>query len=333
MKYNRHDFRQKNNILPKNIPMKKAWLLLIPFFFMNCQQEKKTSPTDKLSHQYLTVLGTAQDAGYPQINCNKSCCQPYHEGKVAKKLISCLGLIDLKAKKKWLFDATPDITQQIQNLSNHLETTNVIDGVFLTHAHIGHYTGLMFFGREAMGATKVPVYTMPKMKSYLETNGPWSQLVALKNIDLKKMVHNTAVDLTNGLKITPFLVPHRDEFSETVGYKIEGKQKSALFIPDINKWHLWEKNIVEEVKKVDYAFLDATFFKEGEIPRPMSEVPHPFIVETVKLFENEDKATKNKVIFIHFNHSNPALQNSNKLKSDLEKQGFQFAEEGMRVGL
>lgn len=315
--------------------MKKVWLLLLPVLFISCSEDvsKRSHKNTTESKQYITVLGTAQDAGYPQINCNKSCCQPYHDGKVEKKLISCLGLIDLEAKKKWLFDATPDIAQQIQNLSNQLETTKVIDGVFLTHAHIGHYTGLMYFGREAMGAKQVPVYTMPKMKSYLETNGPWSQLVSLENINLKELNDNTTVDLTNGLKVTPFLVPHRDEFSETVGYKIEGKNKSALFIPDINKWHLWEKSIVEEVKKVDYAFLDATFFKNGEIPRPMSEVPHPFIMETAKLFESSAKATKNKVIFIHFNHSNPALQNSNQLKDSLRNEGFRFAKEGMQIGL
>ncbi|WP_046757048.1 MBL fold metallo-hydrolase [Kordia jejudonensis] len=313
--------------------MKKACLLLLPILFMSCPKEQLQQSVSEAKGQYITVLGTAQDAGYPQINCNKSCCKPYHDGKVAKKMISCLGLIDLEAKKKWLFDATPDIAQQIQNLSNELETTSVIDDVFLTHAHIGHYTGLMFFGREAMGAKNVPVYAMPKMKTFLETNGPWSQLVSLENIVLQKLQHNTSVELTNELKITPFLVPHRDEFSETVGYKIEGKHKTALFIPDINKWQLWEKNIVEEVKKVDYAFLDATFFKNGEIPRPMSEVPHPFIVETAKLFENEDKVTKNKVIFIHFNHSNPALQDSNTLKMNLESKGFKFAKEGMRVAL
>lgn len=312
--------------------MKKIWLVLIPLIFTSCPK-KKIPPFEKLHPQYITVLGVAQDAGYPQINCKKLCCQPYHEGKVEKKLISCLGLLDLEAKKKWLFDATPDIAKQLQNLSNHLETTTVIDGVFLTHAHIGHYTGLMYFGREAMGAKQIPVYAMPKMKSYLEENGPWSQLVSLENIHLKELAHHTSVELTSGLKITPFLVPHRDEFSETVGYKIEGRNKSALFIPDINKWQLWGKNIVEEVKKVDYAFLDATFFKEGEIPRPMNEVPHPFIIETVKLFENEDFETKSKIIFIHFNHSNPALQDSNSLKDSLQTLGFQFAKEGMRFGL
>jgi pyrroloquinoline quinone biosynthesis protein B len=322
----------KNNILLKIIAMKKIWFLLLPILFTSCSKEQ--SPiTEETFPQYITVLGTAQDAGYPQINCSKSCCQVYYEGKAAKKHISCLGLVDIQAKKKWLFDATPDISKQIHNLSKQLKTSTIIDGVFLTHAHIGHYTGLMYFGREAMGATQVPVYAMPKMKNFLETNGPWSQLIALQNIQLKALRNNTSVELTNGLKITPFLVPHRDEFSETVGYKIEGEHKSALFIPDINKWELWEKDIVAEVKKVEYAFLDATFFKDGEIPRPMSEVPHPFIVETVKLFENEAREVKNKVIFIHFNHSNPALQKSNTLKDSLKAKGFQFAEEGMRFNL
>ncbi len=321
-----------HNSALKSKHMKKIWLLFLPLLFTSCPQERIPTFEDHFP-QYITVLGTAQDAGYPQINCNKACCQPYHDGKVEKKLISCLGLIDLEATKKWLFDATPDIAQQLQHLSKELETTNVIDGVFLTHAHIGHYTGLMYFGREAMGANKVPVYAMPKMNNFLQTNAPWSQLVTLENINLNELKANTAVELTNGLKITPFLVPHRDEFSETVGYKIEGKNRTALFIPDINKWQLWEKNIVAEVKKVDYAFLDATFFKDGEIPRPMSEVPHPFIVETAKLFENEDFETKNKVIFIHFNHSNPALQKNNRLKDSLKAKGFQFATEGMRFGL
>ena len=138
---------------------------------------------------------------------------------------------------------------------------------------MGHYAGLLYFGKEALGKKDIRVFSMPKMKNFLINNGPWSQLVTSQNIVFEDLKKDSIIPLSNTLKVTPFLVPHRDEFSETVGYKIEGKNKSALFIPDINKWSLWEKNIVEEVKKVDYAFLDATFFKEGEINRPMSEVP------------------------------------------------------------
>lgn len=302
----------------------------------NCKNKQKRNLENLQTKplQYVTVLGVAQDAGFPQIDCSKLCCEVYHNGEESKKLISCLGLVDLENKQKWIFDATPDFTKQVEILkSNHLDNNHVIDGVFLTHAHIGHYTGLMYLGFEAMGANEIPVYAMPKMKTFLEKNGPWSQLVSLKNIQLTGIENDSLVHLNKNLKVTPFLVPHRDEYSETVGFKIEGNHKSILFIPDINKWQIWEKDIVEEVKKVDYAFIDATFFKNGEIPRPMEDIPHPFIVETTKLFENESVKTKSKIHFIHLNHTNPALKDAHRLKDSIQNLGFNFAKEGAVFGL
>jgi pyrroloquinoline quinone biosynthesis protein B len=284
--------------------------------------------------QYITILGTAQDGGFPHIGCQKKCCDDFYKGILPKQQVVSLGLVDKESQQKFLFEATPDISTQLADLEkNHLKTNTIIDGVFMTHAHMGHYAGLLYFGKEALGKKNIPVYAMPKMKEFLSNNGPWSQLVTTQNIVFLDLQKDSIVPLSDALKVTPFLVPHRDEFSETVGYKIEGKTNSALFIPDINKWSLWEKNIVEEVKKVDYAFVDATFFKEGEINRPMSDVPHPFIEETVALFENESLATKNKVIFIHFNHTNPALQSNSKERNDLELLGFRFAKEGQRFKL
>ena len=305
-------------------------LFLVPV--LSCTSEKETVTAIR-PNQFIKVLGIAQDAGYPQIDCEKECCQAYYKGEELKKLVSCLGLIDLDSNQKWLFDATPDITQQVENLKSELISDRVLNGVFLTHAHIGHYTGLMHFGREALGGKSIPVYAMPKMKSFIQENAPWSQLVSLNNIKVEPLQNDSTIYLNKDLKVTPFLVPHRDEFSETVGYKIQGKNKSSLFIPDINKWKLWENNIVEEVKKVDYAFLDATFFKDGEIPRPMSEVPHPFIEETVSLFANQNKEVKSKVYFIHFNHSNPAILKTHHLQDSIKKMGFNFAKQGQILDL
>lgn len=306
--------------------------LILSLILLGCTSKSKSNET-KLNEQYITVLGVAQDAGFPQINCNKECCKAFYDGEESKKMISCLGLVDLKNNKKYIFDATPDFTHQVHDLNTQLDNGKVLDAVFLTHAHIGHYTGLMYLGVEAMDAKEIPVYAMPQMKTYLETNGPWGQLVSKKNIELKKLQKDSTIVLNNNLKVTPFLVPHRDEYSETVGFKIEGKQKSALFIPDINKWNLWDRNIVEEVKKVDYAFIDATFFKDGEVPRPMKDIPHPFIVETVKLFENESLETKSKIHFIHLNHTNPALKENNVLKDSIQNLGFHFAKEGTNYSL
>tara|TARA_R110001592_G_scaffold272879_3_gene539731 strand:- start:3667 stop:4617 length:951 start_codon:yes stop_codon:yes gene_type:complete len=309
------------------------YFLVISLTFICCNSKPDTNQS-KPNRQYITVLGIAQDAGYPHINCEKECCKAFYDGKESKKLIVSLGLVDLKDNKKYIFDATPDFTQQTHILkTNHLDNGHVIDGVFLTHAHIGHYTGLMYLGLEAMGAKEVPVYVMPRMKTYLETNGPWSQLVSMRNIELKAIQNDSTISLGTDLKVTPFLVPHRDEYSETVGYKIQGKSKSALFIPDINKWQLWNKDIIAEVKKVDYAFVDATFLKDGEIARPMKEIPHPFIVETTKLFENEPLETKTKIYFIHLNHTNPALKETHRLKDSIQNLGFHFAKEGVNFSL
>ena len=310
-------------------------IILLPFliFCLSCNTKPQENVVEK-PDQYITVLGIAQDAGFPHINCEKECCDLFYNGSEEKKLVSCLGLVDLLDQKKWLFDATPDMPLQLENLKvNHLDNDKIVDGVFLTHAHIGHYTGLMYFGHEAMGANNIPVYAMPVMKQYLEENGPWSQLVSYNNIDLKLLQNDSTITLNNNLKVSPFLVPHRDEYSETVGYKIEGNNKTALFIPDINKWPVWQRNIIEEVKKVDYAFLDASFFKDGELDRDMSKIPHPFTSETTTLFENESLETKSKVHFIHFNHTNPTILDSHPLKDSIQSLGFNFAKEGMIVPL
>lgn len=283
----------------------------------------------------LVVLGIAQDAGYPQLNCYRPHCMPAWEDTTLKKMAVSLGLIDSQNKKKYLFEATPDIRQQMYNLHTLAPDSRcALDGVFLTHAHMGHYTGLMHFGREAAGTKELNVFAMPKMKKFLEDNGPWSQLVKLKNIVIKDLQHQIKVPLTNNVTIKPIIVPHRDEFSETVGYNIYGPNKSVLFIPDINKWEKWDYDILTEIKKVDYALLDATFYKNGEIPnRDMSEIPHPFVEESMKLFSTLSKKDKNKIIFIHFNHTNPLIDYSSDSAKSVLSQGYRIATEGLQISL
>lgn len=240
--------------------------------------------------------------------------------------------MDKEEEKIWMFEATPDFKYQLRNLTTK-SSLSKISGIFLTHAHIGHYTGLMNLGREVMGSRGMPVYAMPRMKNYLETNGPWSQLVDLKNIKINELQADSAIQVSNKLTVTPFLVPHRGEFSETVGYRIESANTKVLFIPDIDKWYLWDRSIIEEISKVDYAFLDGTFFDAAELPgRNMAEIPHPFIEESLELFKNLPDSEKAKITFIHFNHSNPLILDSKERKY-VEYLGYKVAFEGMEIAL
>jgi pyrroloquinoline quinone biosynthesis protein B len=261
------------------------------------------------------------------MGCTKDCCNDLFLQPDKSRRVVSLGLIDPASNKKYMFEATPDFTQQAKALKHYSAgNKETPDGIFVTHAHIGHYTGLMYLGKEAMNADSVPVYAMPRMKSFLEQNGPWSQLVQHKNIVLQEMADQKEIQLTNNLKIIPFTVPHRDEFSETVGYTIIGPLKKVLFIPDIDKWEKWSTNIIDAVAKVDYAFVDATFYDGEEINnRDISTIPHPFIIESMDLFKDLPAAEKKKIYFIHFNHTNPVINKTSKQYQQVIEQGFNVA--------
>lgn len=318
--------------------MKKEYLynsilFLLLFILVSCQQSKPQKGLQP-NNPYVFVLGVAQDAGYPQVNCEKECCQRVYENPENKRLISSIAIIDPISKEEWVFDATPSLTDQLKLLNNQTQRLGDLpEGIFLTHAHIGHYTGLMYLGHEAQGATNVPVYTMPRMNEYLKGNGPWSQLVNYKNIELRILQKDSTIALNERISVTPIQVPHRDEYSETVGFLIDVNSKQVLFIPDIDKWSKWERSIVEYIQQVDIAFVDATFFKNGEINRDMSEVQHPFVEESMRLFRNLSDTDKVKVHFIHFNHTNPLLIDGGDAQKTVLENGFQFAEQGMIIEL
>ena len=311
----------------------------IVFFIVvliSCQPQTENPPAlaDEKSIKkgiQLIVLGNVQDAGSPHAGCNKRCCKNLFDKPDPDRKVVSLGIVDHENNKHYLLEATPDLPHQMEVLARQAvsRNKNVVDGLFITHAHIGHYTGLMYLGRESMNAMDVPTYVMPRMANYLQQNGPWDQLVALNNIYLKPLSQDSSILLSDRLSITPFIVPHRDEYSETVGFKINGPNLSVLFIPDIDKWEKWDRDIINEIKQVDFAFLDATFFDKEEIPnRNMDEIPHPFVVESMKLFNAESDSFKAKIYFIHLNHTNPLLDLKSSESAQVLNRGYNIARFG-----
>lgn len=290
------------------------------------------------SGPYLIVLGTAQDAGSPQVNS-----PVHHPARVnpdERRYATCLGIVDPASGKRWMIEATPDFREQAWMLSRAepAATKSIqVDGIFLTHAHIGHYTGLMFLGHESMGANGVPVFAAPRMSEFLRANGPWDQLVRYENIALQPLTPGEPVDLGAGLTVTPFLVPHRQEYSEVLGFRIDGPNRSVLFIPDIDSWDEWAEagvDLLDEVRGVDAAYLDATFYDNNEIPgRDMTTFPHPRITETMDRLESLPFEERSKVRFIHLNHTNPAQWRDTPARRAIKQRGFRVAERGERFSL
>lgn len=315
----------------------RALLLLV--ILLSCDRGRENQAphhhTPSFRGPSVLILGTVQDAGSPHIGCKKKCCADLFLNPDPARMVVSLGIVDPRSNQHWIIEATPDLPRQLKLLNDYAGVENMPPtGIFLTHAHIGHYAGLMYLGREGLNSKGVPVYALPRMKNFLEHNGPWSQLVALKNIMLTEARPEEKIQLTPDISITPFLVPHRDEFSETAGYVIEGPAKKALFIPDIDKWEKWNKSIIEQVAAVDYAFIDATFYDGDELEnRNISEIPHPFVIESMSLFSALPASERNKIHFIHFNHTNPLLNTGSETYAKVVNAGYRISTSNARFPL
>lgn len=285
---------------------------------------------------FVLVLGVAQDAGHPQAGCEKTCCAEVFSGVAPGHSASSLAIVDPASGERWILDASPDLPRQLHALQQQAPrraTAPILDGVLLTHAHMGHYMGLAHLGREVMGTDGIEVWAMPRMGSFLREHGPWSQLVELGNITLQPLTGGQAVSLNERITATPLQVPHRDEFSETVGFVIRGPGRAVLYLPDIDKWERWSTPIEEVIAQVDVAYVDGTFFEDGEIPgRSMDEIPHPFVIESMTRFASLPDSERTKVRFLHLNHTNPLLGTGPE-RGQVEAAGFHVADEGERQGL
>lgn len=307
-------------------------ILLLSVLLIGCSKSQKLEV--KSNDIYLKILGTIQDGGIPHMGCNKKCCKNYFLNQNRRMGVSSIGITNLKYDTNYLIDATPDVNFQLESLIGSANPSEKLNGIFLTHAHMGHYAGLLNFGRESLNSVNIPLYLMPKFHDFILNNGPWNQLVTLKNINLFEINADKELILDDNLSITPVQVPHRDEYSETVGFVIKGKSKKALYIPDIDKWEKWNVSIVESIKNVDYAFLDGTFYDQKEINnRDMSEIPHPFVIESMKLFDDLEIKHKNKIYFIHLNHTNPLLNSNSKEYKYVVSNGYNVAKEGLELKL
>jgi pyrroloquinoline quinone biosynthesis protein B len=313
--------------------------MLISLLFAGCavtQGQSGVKPAGGESRYQLWVLGRAQDGGLPHVGCEQVCCETARQtGRVETP--ACLGIHDAKTDRLLLIEATPAIESQLSflhELSGSTRPSRVpVDGILLTHAHIGHYTGLMQLGREVASTKKMPVWVTPRMAEFLRHNGPWSQLVQLEQIKLLEVSPGSSFSPLEGLEIEAITVPHRDEFSDTVAFRIHGPHRTVLFVPDVDRWSGHDGLLESLLEGVDIAYIDATFYDGRELPgRDLSEIPHPPMVDTMRRLADQAKQHPGSFRFIHLNHTNPAMRDT-ALQRSIKDAGFAVAVPGERVGL
>ncbi|MEO0478835.1 MAG: MBL fold metallo-hydrolase [Planctomycetota bacterium] len=314
-----------------------VWLLTI----FGCQQpsvdaaagsESGVTPRASASVEVF-VLGIAQDGGLPHLGCRRACCREARASGRVEYPVS-LGVVDRRNDQVLLVEATPKIEEQIGLLDewSGLDRTGraPVDAVVLTHAHIGHYLGLALFGREVLGARDLPVHCSTRFAEFLRSGGPWSQLVELGQIDITSFEPGESFEPWGGLSVRSIPVPHRDEFSDTMAFVIEGPIRSLLFVPDIDAWEKSPGLLDRLLDGVDIALVDGTFYDGSELPhRDPSEVPHPLMLRTMDLLQERVAERPGSVQFLHLNHTNQVLHDE-ELRAEVRARGFDVVQAGDR---
>ena len=285
---------------------------------------------------YVLLLGTAQDGGLPQIGCDEPRCRAAREDPRRARLVTALLVVDPRSGRRFLIDATPDLARQVERARGHPPNRRaegprppLFDAIFLTHAHSGHYAGLLQFGKEAYGASDVPLYASERMGAFLRENEPWGTLVRGGHVELLSLEPGREIALAADLSVLPLAVPHRDEWSDTLGFVVRGPERALLHIPDTDGWERWPTPIESWIGQVDRAYLDGTFFGDGEVPgRDLSKIPHPFIRASLDRFAALPLAERAKIRFLHLNHTNPAWDPESPERAAIRAAGMDVASEG-----
>lgn len=289
---------------------------------------------------FAYVLGTAQDGGLPQLGGRAMEDDAARRDPKRRRLVASLLIVDPISRERFLIDATPDLREQVEIADRvapqpaPTARPPLFGAIALTHAHVGHYAGLFHLGRESYGSHKQRILTSDRMAQFLETNGPWDLLVKARHVQIERFAANAPVKLNGRLSITPISVPHRDEYSDTNAFIVSGPNRRLLWLPDIDKWERWDRRVEDVIAGVDVAYLDGTFFDAQEMPgRAMSDVPHPFISESLTRFAALPATERGKIVFVHLNHTNPAAAPGSAAQRQIEKAGMRVAREGERFPL
>ncbi len=281
----------------------------------------------------VTILGTAQDGGFPQPGCQRECCL----SKLARTHPRYPVALGIKGRdgSHHMVEASRMMHSQFKIWERKIGTYPPIpESIILTHAHLGHIDGLGLLGKEVMGARGVTVHCSQSVALHIEQTPAFSALVEQDSIRLSVWQSGVRFTPTKecGFSIVPIPVPHRSEFSDCHALLIESEGNRLLFLPDHDSWEqtLNKQNIRDWLAnlKVDVALLDGTFWSGGELHnRDMKDVPHPTVEDSLHRLGSKQEEDPD-IRFFHLNHTNPLCNPQSEQSLIVKEMGWLVANEG-----
>jgi pyrroloquinoline quinone biosynthesis protein B len=297
----------------------------------------------------ITVLGTASIGGVPEWDCTcPNCAAARNNPKLGRTRSSIT--VSLDKHYHILIDAGHDLKNQLESqkiipLPETVGKTyreNRIDSVFLTHGHADHTVGVAEF---CTGKSfEIPLYGPPDLIKFLfgtqEKPNYFGELgrLAKNYVTPIPLINEHSIRRLDGIEILGFEIPHtqvledgRKYPSTTYAYEIKYQSKRIIYAPDLGKLEPW---LLERLDGVDVFLMDATFWWNNELERvsgipitsyQLGHVPQESAVEIL-----QDKGI-GRVIYTHFNHTNPVLELNGRERKIVEKAGQEIAYDGLKI--
>lgn len=297
----------------------------------------------------ITVLGSASIGGVPEWDCTCPNCTNARINPEHRRTRSAI-TVTLDGSKHILIDAGHDLKTQLESNNitprpsqvdpNYRESR--LDSVFLTHGHADHTVGIAEF---CTGKSfEIPVYAPPDLIEFMfgTENNPnfFGELGRLANnyVEPVPLYEETPVTRLGSIEVTGFMILHTQEMengtfypSSTYAYEIKHKDKRVVYAPDLGRLDPW---LLNRLEGVDVFLMDATFWWDNELER-ISGIPvtsydlgHVPQEEAVKILKDVDIG---KVVFTHFNHTNPSVNPDSVERKTVENAGMFTAFDGMKI--
>ncbi len=297
----------------------------------------------------ITVLGTASIGGVPEWDCTCPNCHSARKDPALRRTRSSI-TVTVDGYKHILFDAGHDLKTQLESnkITPQPETAgetyreNRLDSVFLTHGHADHTAGVAEF---CTGKSfEIPVYAPPDLVDFLfgteDHPNYFGELGRLAKNYVKPIQLPPEQPVKRlGVTVKGFEIPHTQVLedgrrypSTTYAYEIQHNGKRVIYAPDLGRLDQW---ILDRLDGVDIFLMDATFWWDNELER-ISGIPitsyqlgHVPQEEAVEILDSVDIG---RVIYTHFNHTNPCISAGAQLEKVI-KSGQEIAQDGMKISL
>jgi pyrroloquinoline quinone biosynthesis protein B len=294
------------------------------------------------------VLGAAAGGGFPQWNCRCPVCRLAWAADSRVRPRTQAGLAVTADGENWvLINASPDLTQQLrQSKALHPRTrtrASPIKAVLLTGAEIDQVTGLLSLREREPFMVCGTATTLASL-----ADNPMFGALAPDVVSRRAAVPGETIALPGGLEAKLFLAPGKaplylegenpetaSETAANVGVELSAVGAQIAYIPGAAAV---TAAMMERITRADVVFFDGTLFRDDEMiasgtgtktGRRMGHMP--IDGPDGSLVALDGVAARR--IYVHINNTNPILVDGSPERAQVERAGWEIAEDGMEIVL